>query len=87
MIYILAIFLPLVGAIISGFFGPLIKNKGAQFVTCGSLLLSAIFSLLILNDVALQQEPKSIQLFSWIISADCCRILGRCGGWGENVLG
>lgn len=70
MIYILAIFLPLIGAIISGFFGPLIKNKGAQFVTCGALLLSAIFSLLILNDVALQQEPKSIQLFSWIISGN-----------------
>tara|TARA_A100001037_G_scaffold56838_1_gene49155 strand:+ start:2729 stop:4660 length:1932 start_codon:yes stop_codon:yes gene_type:complete len=68
VIYILAIFLPLFGAAIAGFFGPWIKNKGAQFITCSSLLLSAIFSLIILNDVALQHETKNIQLFSWVLS-------------------
>ena len=70
MIYILAIFLPLIGATIAGFLGPWIKNKGAQFVTCGALLLSAVFSLFILNDVALQHEPKNIQLFNWIVSGN-----------------
>ena len=57
MIYVLAIFLPLVAATIAGLFGPWLKDKGAQIVTCGGMLLSAVFSLIILNEVALKHEP------------------------------
>ena len=68
MIYLLAIFLPLCGAIIAGLFGRWLKDKGAQIVTCAAMLLSAVFSLFILNEVSLKHEPQTIQLFSWVVS-------------------
>ena len=68
MIYILAIFLPLCGSIIAGLFGRWLKDKGAQIVTCAAMLLSAVFSLFILNEVSLKHEPQTIQLFSWFVS-------------------
>ena len=68
MIYVLAIFLPLIAATIAGLFGPWLKDKGAQIRYLRGMLLSAIFSFIILNEVALNHEPQTIQMFSWIIS-------------------
>lgn len=68
MIYILCIFMPLVGAIVAGLFGPWIKERGAQIVTCGSMLLSAFAGLLIFNDVALNHQPITVPLFTWMVS-------------------
>ena len=68
--YTLAVFLPLIGAILAGFLGGLLKNKGAQFVTCGCMLVSSIFSCIILAEVALGGKPQTVELFSWISSGD-----------------
>jgi len=68
LIYILCIFMPLVGAIVAGLFGPWIKERGAQIVTCGSMLLSAFAGLLIFNDVALNHQPITVPLFTWMVS-------------------
>ena len=43
--YALAIFLPLIGAILAGFFGAWLKDRGSQVVTCGCMLLSAALGL------------------------------------------
>jgi NADH-quinone oxidoreductase subunit L len=66
--YILCIFLPLAGALIAGLFGTWLKDRGAQFVTCGAMLLSAITGLLIFNEVALNHQPVTIPLFTWMLS-------------------
>ena len=66
MLYVLTVFLPLAGAIVAGLFGPWVKDRGAQGVTCGAMLLSAILSIVILVEVALHGHTHSIELFNWI---------------------
>ena len=66
--YALAIFLPLIGAVLAGFFGHWLKNRGSQIVTCGCMLLSAVIACVILAEVALGHEPRTIELFTWINS-------------------
>ena len=68
MLYSLAVFLPLIGAAIAGPFGRLIGDRASQYVTCGALIGSAAISTLILYEVALGGEPRSIVLFSWMTS-------------------
>jgi NADH-quinone oxidoreductase subunit L len=64
--YALAIFLPLIGAVLAGLFGRWLKDTGAQVVSCGAMLLSAVISCFILADVALGGNPQTIDLFTWI---------------------
>ena len=66
--YVLAIFLPLIGAAIAGLFGPLVRDRGAQIITCGAMALSAIMSVFILLEVALEGQPRTIELFGWFTS-------------------
>ncbi|MEX2454331.1 MAG: NADH-quinone oxidoreductase subunit L [Rhodospirillaceae bacterium] len=66
--YALAIFLPLIGAVLAGFFGRWLKDTGSQAVTCACMLLSAAISCVILAEVALGGEPRTVELFSWISS-------------------
>jgi NADH-quinone oxidoreductase subunit L len=59
------VFFPLLGAIIAGLFGRWIGDRGAQLVTCGGLILSALCSWVVLPGV-LGGEPYTIELFRWI---------------------
>jgi NADH-quinone oxidoreductase subunit L len=59
------VFFPLLGAIIAGLFGRWIGDRGAQLVTCGGLILSALCSWVVLAG-ALGGEPYKIELFRWI---------------------
>jgi NADH-quinone oxidoreductase subunit L len=65
---IAVIFLPLLAAFIAGFFGRLIGDRGAQFVTAGAVLLSALLSIWLFVDVALHGNTRTIELFTWIDS-------------------
>jgi NADH-quinone oxidoreductase subunit L len=62
------VFLPLVGAIIAGFFGRPIGDRAAQLVTCGALLLAAALSILLLRDILATAGPRVIPLASWIVA-------------------
>ena len=64
--YTLAIFLPLIGAVLAGLFGRWLKDTGSQVVTCGAILLSALISCFMLSDVALDGNVRTIELFTWI---------------------
>jgi NADH-quinone oxidoreductase subunit L len=66
--YALAIFLPLIGAVLAGFGGRWLQDRGAQVVTCVCMLVSAAIACVILAEVALGGEPRTIELFSWINS-------------------
>ena len=68
MLYVLCIFLPLIGAAIAGLFGRWINGRGAMIVTCGALLISALISPFILIEVGLKGHPQTIQIFTWISS-------------------
>jgi NADH-quinone oxidoreductase subunit L len=62
----LVVFLPLLGAAIAGFFGRAIGDRGSQIVTCGGLVLSAIFGILVFRDMLGQHEPHVRTLATWI---------------------
>ena len=64
----LCVFLPLVGAAIAGLFGRPIGNRGAQFVTCGLMAVSAACGAVVFAQAAAGAEPYSVELFRWIRS-------------------
>jgi len=47
--YLTLIALPLLGSIVSGFFGKKIGVTGAQIITCGCIVLTTILSIFIFN--------------------------------------
>src|SRR5271166_6663675 len=62
------VFLPLIAAIISGFFGRAIGDRGSQLVTCGALLLSAVLGIVLFRDILSMPDPQIIPLFKWIVA-------------------
>lgn len=66
--YLAIIVLPLLGSIITGFFGRKIGVQGAQIITCSSVVITTLITLLIFIEVGLNNIPVSIQLFRWIDS-------------------
>ena len=67
MEYIL-IFLPLLGAIISGFFGRYIGDRNSEIITSLLVTISAVISLVIFKDVALNNYENNLVIVSWINS-------------------
>ncbi len=68
--YAAIIFLPLLGAIIAGFFGRKIGDRGAQIVTSGLVGTSALLSVAAFMEVVLNGHPTTVHLLSWIVSGD-----------------
>lgn len=66
--YLTVVFMPLIGAIISGFFGRYIGRIGASIITTISVTISTLLSFLIFYEVALSGSPCYITLFPWIDS-------------------
>jgi NADH-quinone oxidoreductase subunit L len=62
------VFLPLLAAVIAGFFGRVIGDRGAQLVTCGALLLSAVLGVLLFRDILASENPQVIPLATWIVA-------------------
>ena len=62
------VFLPLLGAIIAGFFGRVIGDRGAYWVTSTFLCISALLSCVLFYNVALQGNPRSVELVQWVNS-------------------
>ena len=70
MLYVLIVFLPLAAAIIAGFFGRWITDKGAQYVTSGALTVSALLSLVAFKQIALDGTVEYVEIFDWIVSGN-----------------
>ena len=68
MLLIAAVFLPLVGAFIAGFFGRIIGDRPSQIVTCLGIGLAALASIPTFIDVALHGHAQTINLLTWISS-------------------
>ena len=63
-----AIFLPLVGALIAGFFGRQIGDLASQVVTCLGVGLAAVLSIPLFFDVAVNGNERVVTIMSWINS-------------------
>jgi NADH-quinone oxidoreductase subunit L len=61
-----AVFLPLLGAVIAGFFGRWIGDRGAQLVTCAAMLAAAAVGVVLFVQVALNGGEFVTPLFSFI---------------------
>ncbi|MFC4350771.1 NADH-quinone oxidoreductase subunit L [Fodinicurvata halophila] len=62
------VFLPLIGAILAGFFGRTLGDRGAQLVTCIPMVLAGLLSIVVFFDVALGGNAYTTELFTWIDS-------------------
>jgi NADH-ubiquinone oxidoreductase chain 5 len=61
--YLSLIILPLLGSIVSGFFGRKIGVSGAQFITSSSVIITTILAVLAFFEVGFNNIPVSISLF------------------------
>ena len=64
--YLALIGLPILGSIISGFFGRKIGVSGSQIITCTCVITTTILAVLAFIEVGLNKNPVKIHLFRWI---------------------
>jgi NADH-quinone oxidoreductase subunit L len=68
MIEVGSVFFPLLGALIAGFLGRAIGDRGAQVVTVGCMVLAAICGVWLFFDVAFAGNARTVELATWIAS-------------------
>jgi NADH-ubiquinone oxidoreductase chain 5 len=61
--YLTLIILPLIGSLISGFFGRKVGTKGAQYITSISIFIITILSVIIFMEVGFNSIPVNIITF------------------------
>jgi len=66
--YLAIITLPLLGSIVSGFFGRKVGVSGAQLIACTCVIVTTILAIVTFFEVGLNNIPTSINLFRWIDS-------------------
>lgn len=66
--YLAIIVLPLLGSIVSGFFGRKVGVSGAQMITCLCVTLTTFLATIAFFEVGLNNIPVTIELFRWIDS-------------------
>jgi NADH-ubiquinone oxidoreductase chain 5 len=76
--YLTIIILPLIGSIVSGFFGRKVGVKGAQLITSLSIIITTIIAIILFFEVGFNSIPTTIELFRWIDSESLYVI------WGFN---
>ncbi len=62
----IAVFTPLVTFLFVGLFGKSIGDKASQFITCAGIIVSAVCSVMLFNDVILHANSRILFLSSWI---------------------
>lgn len=65
MLHLILVFSPLLGSVIAGLFGRLIGDRAAQLVTCGLMAVSALCSIIGLQDIG--TEPFKVPVFTWAV--------------------
>ncbi len=67
---IIILFLPLISAIISGFFGKIIGYKLSQITTCLFVIISTILSILVFYNVLSNDYTNNVIIAKWISSGE-----------------
>ena len=62
------VFLPLLGSIISGFFGRYIGDRNSEIVTSLFVSISAVLSLIIFYEVTINNYENNLVIITWINS-------------------
>lgn len=66
--YLALIALPILGSIISGFFGRKVGVSGAQFITCSCVITTTLLAIFSFLEIGFNNIPVTIHLFRWIDS-------------------
>ena len=66
--YLSIIILPLLGSIVSGFFGRKVGVTGSRIISCGSIFATTIFAIIGFFEIGFSNNPVSINLFKWLDS-------------------
>ena len=66
--YLILIFLPLIGSITAGLFGRQIGPKGSALVTVSCLFITFLTAIFAFYEVALSGSPVYITFLTWINS-------------------
>jgi len=66
--YLSIVLLPLLGSIVSGFFGRKIGTQGAHVVSCTSILITTFLAIIAFFEVGFNNNSVSIYLFKWLTS-------------------
>ncbi|GAB4045647.1 hypothetical protein GCM10028777_09160 [Angustibacter speluncae] len=61
--YLTIISLPLLGSIVSGFFGRKVGVHGAQIITCASIIITTMLAIVAFFEVGFNNIVLSINLF------------------------
>ena len=64
--YLALIVLPLLGSIVSGFFGRKVGVSGSQLITTTCITITTILALIAFIEVGLNNIPVTINLFRWL---------------------
>jgi proton-conducting membrane transporter/NADH-ubiquinone oxidoreductase (complex I) subunit 5/LAGLIDADG DNA endonuclease family protein len=64
--YLALIILPILGSIVSGFFGRKVGVSGSQLITCTCVISTTFLAILAFIEVGLNNIPVRIDLFRWI---------------------
>lgn len=64
--YLSIIILPLLGSIVSGFFGRKIGVTGSRFLSCLCIITTTILAIVSFFEVGFNNNPVSISLFKWL---------------------
>ena len=67
--YLTLLFIPILGAIAAGLLGRKVGVTGAHIITCTTINVTAVLSLVAFYEVGLCNSPVSINLGSWIDSS------------------
>ena len=62
------VFLPLLGAVLSGFFGHLIGDRNSEIITSLLVSISALLSFIIFKEVTFNNYENNLVIVSWISS-------------------
>ncbi len=76
--YLALIVLPILGSIVSGFFGRKVGVSGSQLITCSCVIITTILAIFAFMEVGLNNTPTTIHLFRWI-DAESLNV-----SWGFN---
>lgn len=76
--YLALIVLPILGSIVSGFFGRKIGVSGSQLITCTCVVIATLLAIMAFTEVGLNNIPVTIYLFRWV-DAETLNI-----SWGFN---
>ena len=64
--YLALIVLPILGSIVSGFFGRKVGVSGSHIITCTCIIITTILAILAFIEVGFNNIPVTIHLFRWI---------------------